>query len=228
MRVLKGRLRTAFLTFFISHIPITILIDGQGAFSKFYPPPLQNLVAWYTDLSGDVLMGRATSHDNVWFSSVILCELTFQLPFFFVCVKMILSYPETDQETPSSYKTTKNGNITPRINHVEEYPSWFRAACIIYGAHVSTTLVPILATFVMSQAMTITQKCSTILCTFGRRDIPKHVYPFGDASQGALIILHSFCPVYMPYLILPLTIMYLAAREDFISAGDAGSRVKSI
>lgn len=166
MRVLQGSTRIAFLAFFISHIPITILIDGQGALSQFYPQLLLDLVAWYSNLFGDVLMEGSARSDNVWFSSVVYCELLFQLPFFFVASKMLLSYSSTIHDTPSSaMSNNKDCNRDARAI-VQEYPSWFRSACMIYGAHVSTTLVPILATFVTSHEMTTLQKCSTIARMF--------------------------------------------------------------
>ena len=45
---LQGKTRIAFLVFFASHIPITLLIDGQAFFNRsFYPETLQNVVDWY-------------------------------------------------------------------------------------------------------------------------------------------------------------------------------------
>jgi uncharacterized membrane protein YhdT len=145
MKVIQGRFRTAFLIFFISHIPITILIDSQGALSPFFPQLLVNVVAWYSDVFGDVLMRRAPSSDIVWFSSLIYCELIFQLPFFFVATNMLISYPSNaTSQTPM------------------HYPGWFKTACLIYGSHVSTTLVPILATFITSEDMSTIQKSMTL------------------------------------------------------------------
>lgn len=190
MKVFQGGLRIAFLIFFVSHIPITILIDGQALLSRFYPPPLLNLVAWYSDLFGDILMGRSTENDKVWFSSVVLCELLFQLPFFFVAVRMILSHPPTDQVAQSSNRTTKNGNTTQRFVHEGEYPSWFRSACLVYGAHVTTTMVPILGTFAMSQQMTISQKLSTILCKFDGTIISEKHVPVQTNISSTSFVLH--------------------------------------
>jgi hypothetical protein len=179
MKVLEGGLRTAFLIFFISHIPITILVDGQAVFSRLYPSSFLNLVAWYSDLFGDVLMRRSTDNNKDWFASLVLCELLFQIPFFFVAARMILSYPTktVQQEAQSSNRSTKNGNTKQRFVHDEDYPSWFRSTCIIYGAHTSTTLVPILATFAMSQEMTISQKVSTILGKLLQERYPENQVP---------------------------------------------------
>jgi hypothetical protein len=52
-------LRWIFLVYFITHIPITIFIDLQGAFGQFYPAFLRNLVLWYVREFGDFLMGSS-------------------------------------------------------------------------------------------------------------------------------------------------------------------------
>ena len=141
MKVLEGPTRLAFLGYFISHIPITLLVDSQGLFAPYYPRVLTDVVGWYCTLFGDVLMKNAPSTEYAWFSSLICCEILFQLPFFFVAIKFI--------------RTTCS---SPQNQH---YPEWFRMGCIVYGTHVSTTLVPIIATFVTCQEMTVQQKCAT-------------------------------------------------------------------
>jgi hypothetical protein len=48
MPTLEGATRTAFLCFFLSHIPITLVIDGQAFFPRrFYPQVLRDVVDWY-------------------------------------------------------------------------------------------------------------------------------------------------------------------------------------
>jgi hypothetical protein len=156
MKSIQGSSRIAFLIFFISHIPITILLDGQGAFRSYYPQFLIDVLSWYCDLFGDVLM-KDYEHDNnnlVWFSSMICCEILFQLPFFIVTVKMIMMTTHSSASSASSASSLKKVD--------DFYPEWFRIICIIYGSHVSTTLVPIISTFVMSQEMSIRQKYATI------------------------------------------------------------------
>lgn len=140
MRVFDGGLRIAFLCFFASHIPITICIDGQAALSKFYPQFLRDFVAWYCDLFGDVLMRGPY---EAWFSSIVTIELLFQLPFFFIAVLMLWQYPSDK-------------------NSAETYPRWFQKACLVYGSHVATTLVPIIGTFLTSPEMTRVQKVVTL------------------------------------------------------------------
>jgi hypothetical protein len=138
MKAFQGAWRNVFLCFFISHIPITICIDGQGLFSQYYPQVLRDLVAWYCDVFGDVLMRYPDSPP--WFQALVCAELVLQLPFFFAAVQMI--------------RQTEN-------HPSDEYPSWFRTACLIYGSHVTTTLVPIIATFWASTNMTTLQICMT-------------------------------------------------------------------
>lgn len=157
MKVLSGRNKAAFLFYFASHVPITILIDGQGAFSKYYPQVLRDLIQWYCSVFGDVLMRYPSP---IWFQSVILAEVFLQLPFFFVALAVLW------RETETSH-----------------YPRWFQTLCSIYGAHVSTTLIPILGTFWTSSEMTNIQIAMTTA-------------------------------VYLPYLVFPLYLLYLASTDD--------------
>lgn len=156
MKVIQGGPRIAFLLFFLSHIPITLLIDGQGLLSSWYPQLLRDVVQWYSQCFGDVLMSHAPSMDTAWFSSIILVELLFQLPFFFVASWMLWEHP---------------GDGGSKIQHLQScaaadnYPDWFRTASLIYGSHVTTTLVPILGTFVTSPEMSLGQKVATISST---------------------------------------------------------------
>ena len=81
---LTGGTRVAFLCFFASHIPITLFIDGQAALPHYiYPRIVQDLLDWYTGTFKDHLMSRP--HD-LWFTSIVTCELIFQVPFFFYAV----------------------------------------------------------------------------------------------------------------------------------------------
>eukprot|EP00579_Thalassiosira_antarctica_P032036 CAMPEP_0201993108 /NCGR_PEP_ID=MMETSP0905-20130828/1447_1 /ASSEMBLY_ACC=CAM_ASM_000554 /TAXON_ID=420261 /ORGANISM="Thalassiosira antarctica, Strain CCMP982" /LENGTH=84 /DNA_ID=CAMNT_0048547893 /DNA_START=46 /DNA_END=296 /DNA_ORIENTATION=+ len=84
MPTLQGHTRTAFLCFFISHIPITFLIDGQAFFPRhYYPQVLRDVGDWYAITFKDKLM---THPPQPWFSSLVSLEVLFQLPFFLVAV----------------------------------------------------------------------------------------------------------------------------------------------
>ena len=121
MSTLSGATRTAFLVFFASHIPITLLVDGQAFLPRsLYPTAIQDVLNWYTTTFADNLMQPPVY--DVWFSSVVACEILFQLPFFAYAVYTLLD------------PARANGR------------GKFRSACLIYGSHTATTLVPILAT----------------------------------------------------------------------------------
>lgn len=171
MKVIQGGLRIIFLIFFISHIPVSILIDGQGALASSYPHLLTDVVRWYTDFFGDVLMKRAPSLETVWFSSLIFCELLFQLPFFFVASWILLKYPShcsSMANLPNVPVSPSNGRLPSSPTNQERYPNWFRTLCLIYGSHVCTTLVPIVVTFMWSEDMSYAQKSMTISSTYNQ------------------------------------------------------------
>ena len=159
MKALTGGTRLAFLLFFGSHIPITLLVDGQAAIPEFmYPQHVLDLVDWYAATFGDPLMTRPF---EPWFTGIVTAEVLLQLPFFFVAVHMLL---------------------TTSTNHVEFYPDWFRTACLVYGSHVSTTLLPILYVFCTHPEPSLMQRTATIA-------------------------------IYLPYLIFPMWLVYIAAWE---------------
>lgn len=107
----------AYIVFFASHIPITIFIDSQAAFpASVYPQPIKDLVTWYATTFQDSLM---TAPFDKWFTAIVWCECLFQFPYFFIALQMMLR------------------GSSP-------WPEWFRTASIVYGAHTSTTLLPIM------------------------------------------------------------------------------------
>lgn len=68
--------------YFLTHIPISLLIDLQGNWGQLYPQLLQDLISWYVVNFKDFLMGTPP----IWFRSFIVCEALFQLPFFFFAI----------------------------------------------------------------------------------------------------------------------------------------------
>lgn len=142
MPALQGHTRTAFLCFFISHIPITLIIDGQGLFSRhFYPECVRGLLDWYAITFNDKLM---TAPHQPWFLSLILLEVFFQFPFFILAVYAILQ---------SSKKN--NGNDSPTLIRGDGV---FRSLCLIYGSSTATTLMPIFASFLTDHGTTVGEK----------------------------------------------------------------------
>jgi hypothetical protein len=120
---------------------------------------LQDLVTKYADFVMDPHMSTPF---EVWLQAVVLGEMIFQLPFFFIAVRML----SDDQR--------------------EQYPRWFQMASIIYGSHTATTLIPILATIW-----------------------------FRDEEQEAPLHLRVLClTIYLPYLIFPAWLAWIAASDE--------------
>jgi hypothetical protein len=80
-------LRYLFLFYFVSHIPITLMMDLQAIFGEYYPQPLQEIATWYIVTYRDPLMRDLP----VWFRSFIWCELFVQLPFFFFATAALIN-----------------------------------------------------------------------------------------------------------------------------------------
>ena len=72
-------MRAVFLAYFITHIPISLLLDFQALLGAFYPPILQSLYSWYTTQFHDHLMETKP----LWLQSFILAEVILQFPLFF-------------------------------------------------------------------------------------------------------------------------------------------------
>mmetsp|Transcript_14051 Transcript_14051/g.17078 ORF Transcript_14051/g.17078 Transcript_14051/m.17078 type:complete len:171 (+) Transcript_14051:116-628(+) len=131
MKTLTGKTRYAFIAFFASHIPITLIIDSQAAFPGLHPQIFQDLLDWYTNTFNDSLM-RAPF--DTWFRAVVFGEILFQLPFFFYAVYGLLNPRKVDGK------------------------GVFRSFCMIYGAHTSTTLLPILVCLAVNPEATLLEK----------------------------------------------------------------------
>lgn len=140
-----------FLTFFITHIPITILFDSQVLFPKsYYPSFATDLSASYAAQFKDPIM--TIQPQSPWLLSFIVCEVLLQFPFFFFAVAGI-------------YKNAK----------------WINIPGIIYGIHVTTTVVPILAEILFTdyQAQGLV----------------------GPSTQQERLAVAG---IYLPYLVIPL------------------------
>lgn len=158
MKALQGGSRVAFLVFFASHIVFTLCIDLQAIGKPWYPTLLQDLVTKYARLCGDPHMSEPF---ELWFQSIVLFEMIFQLPFFFVAVRMFSEAA------------------------LQHYPRWFQMACIIYGSHTATTLVPILPTLWYQED------------------------PVPPWEKRILLVL-----IYLPYFVFPAWIAAIAAMDD--------------
>ena len=106
-------LRVVLLVFFATHIPATLLIDSQAVLPpRLVPPFAADLLAWHVSRTSDPVM---TAPFPPWFRALVLGELVFQLPFFFV----------------ATYAFACRRN-------------WIRIPALVYGVHTATTLLPIL------------------------------------------------------------------------------------
>ena len=75
-----------------------------------------------------------------WFSSLVLVEVIFQLPFFFLAIYAIL------QQSKHPQNRTIRGDGP------------FKSLCIIYGSSTATTLVPILQCILTDEATNLSEK----------------------------------------------------------------------
>jgi len=130
--------RLVVLPYLLLHIPITLFIDSQGLFLSasaiaagqslfpFLPPREAVLPGWAIDTLQWYLgwtNDPIMRHPPHWFQAIIAAEVVFQLPFFFVAVYAFLT----------------------RAN-------WIKTPVLLYGAHVPTTVFPLLGTFLAPDA----------------------------------------------------------------------------
>ncbi|KAI8984342.1 transmembrane protein 6/97 [Mycotypha africana] len=81
-----------YFLYFATHIPVTVLIDFQlFCPSHWVPQILKDALAFYVTTYKDPFMGSTTP--VYWYSSFVVCELLFQLPFFFIaCIGLVKAY----------------------------------------------------------------------------------------------------------------------------------------
>ncbi|KAI9222334.1 hypothetical protein BC828DRAFT_378694 [Blastocladiella britannica] len=124
-----------YFVYFGSHIVFTLVMDAPTllAASGMVPSALLAPVREYVKLTSDPLMGAALvgAAEATWFRAFLACELGLQLPVFFVAARR-LYHDTVDDRTKS--------------------------LLAMYGAHVATAMVPILATIVTSRAIPSTTK----------------------------------------------------------------------
>ncbi|KAI6074465.1 Transmembrane protein 97 [Aix galericulata] len=104
-----------FALYFVSHVPISLLIDLQPLLpaAHLYPRSLTELLEWYAVTFRDPMMMQPPE----WFKAFMYCEAFLQMPFFPI----------------AAYAFIKGGC------------KWIRTPAIIYSTHVATSLVAILA-----------------------------------------------------------------------------------
>lgn len=130
----------------------------------------------------------------LWFKAIITAELLFQLPFFFVAVY----------------------GLWYRRN-------WLRTPGLLYGAHVCTTLVPIMAQMILDmperhKAPQVPHSTSAALARLFQACACSH-------RGGALCAQGWLLPYfYLPYFFLPLLFVIVLLPERPFGAGNGGSR----
>ncbi len=112
--------RLLLLGYFITHIPITLLVDAQIVFGEKYPSQLRALFAWYVNSFGDIVLRES----GLWLKSFIYAECFVQLPFLFFAVYALGNKRETEKA--------------------------FSVCALAYGVHVATTVLPIITTLIYS------------------------------------------------------------------------------
>ncbi|KAH8116493.1 hypothetical protein DFH11DRAFT_1725267 [Phellopilus nigrolimitatus] len=79
-----------YFTFFLIHIPATLLVDIQAIYPpSLVPAPLARLPTLYLQMSGDPVIAGAFGLNGppalwVWFKSFLILEAVFQLPVFVI------------------------------------------------------------------------------------------------------------------------------------------------
>ncbi|XP_075627901.1 sigma intracellular receptor 2 [Balearica regulorum gibbericeps] len=159
-----------FALYFLSHIPVTLLIDLQALLpAGLHPQGLTELLQWYVTTFRDPLMLQPPE----WFKAFIYCEAFLQLPFFPI----------------AGYAFLKGGC------------RWIRTPAIIYSTHVATTLFAILA--------------HVLFHDFSKSE---HLGP--QTLRERLILLS----VYVPYLVIPLLILFTMLHSPHYSHAEKRKR----
>ena len=171
-----GAFELASWAFFASHVPITLLVDAQAVLPRaLYEWGPRRALELYVGWSRDPLMRLPAA---TWFRAIIFAELALQLPFFFVALLALRGAFDARAAPPLRGLTS---------------PAWLRTAAVAYGAHVATTMVPILATFALHS----------------------------ERGPNAITAGHraALVAIYSPYLIMPLAVLWRAAAVSAAGGG---------
>ncbi|KAL4429047.1 hypothetical protein ABPG77_006086 [Micractinium sp. CCAP 211/92] len=130
-----------YLAFFISHIPITLLVDSQAVFpASWYPQALRDVQAWYFETYKDpLMMGLPT-----WFRSLVVSEIVVQLPFFFVATYAFLGRKNWIRIPAILYGAFVTATMLPILAELalHEAPGYQRAAVTsFYSPYLVVPLV---------------------------------------------------------------------------------------
>ncbi|OZJ03398.1 hypothetical protein BZG36_04001 [Bifiguratus adelaidae] len=126
-----------YFSYILTHIPATIILDIPHILPEhLVPSGVQLFRQWYVSNYKDPFIGGGA---GIWFSSFIVCEALFQLPFFV-------------------WSLSQLWNDSKRV----------RPAMVVYSTHAITTLVPIIGelTFNRRGVFALTQSERTLLFAF--------------------------------------------------------------
>ncbi|KAI8099463.1 transmembrane protein 6/97 [Halteromyces radiatus] len=157
MTFTERRLDLVFFIFFITHIPITIFFDLQSIYPKWLVPSVLQQILNFY---------AQTTNDpfmNVaipryWFQALVSMEALCQLPFFFV----------------ASYALYYN-------------MPFIRLPLIVYGSHVVTTVVPVLAELLLNPTLV--------------------------GLEQDMMKRWTLVAIYSPYLLIPLVLLVDSYRR---------------
>ncbi|KNE58370.1 hypothetical protein AMAG_03953 [Allomyces macrogynus ATCC 38327] len=162
-----------FRGFFLAHIPITLIMDAQGlpwVHQNMMPHALQAVHAWYISTFKDPLMDHpvdaAQSRERMWFHAMLVGELVFQLPVFFVGAW--------------AFADVKRLSIP-----------WVRTLLMVYGAHTATTLIPILPHFVAQDQLTAANRAILIAFYLPFLAVPLALVLWLARNSAAHTALHA-------------------------------------
>ncbi|XP_061868462.1 sigma intracellular receptor 2 [Colius striatus] len=145
-----------FALYFLSHIPITLLIDLQPLLpAGLQPPALTELLQWYAASFRDPLMLQPPE----WFKTFVYCEAFLQLPFFPVAFYAFLKGGCKWIRTPAIiYSTHVATTLLPILAHILCHdfskaelggPRTQRERLLLLSVYLPYLLIPLLLLFTM-------------------------------------------------------------------------------
>ncbi|XP_075024331.1 sigma intracellular receptor 2 [Calonectris borealis] len=145
-----------FALYFLSHIPITLLVDLPALLpAGLRPRGLTELLQWYAATFRDPMMLQPPE----WFKAFIYCEAFFQMPFFPVAVYAFLKGGCKWIRTPAIiYSTHVATTLFAILAHILFHdfsksenlgPQTQRERLILLSIYVPYLLIPLLILFTM-------------------------------------------------------------------------------
>ncbi|CAM9208932.1 unnamed protein product [Heterosigma akashiwo] len=148
--MLPSYLRVLFLGFFISHIPTTLLIDGQAVIGSCYPQVLKDVLQWHISTNQDFLMRDL----ELWFRCVVWGELVLQLPFFFVASYAFYKGCNWIRIPSIIYGSHVATTMIPILGEIIFSPKWSAASgqanLLLFGIYFPYLAIPFLMVVTMA------------------------------------------------------------------------------